>query len=113
MEHTAIRNAASLCDLCPMIKYRITGPDAADYLNHLTLRNAAKLPVGSVHYTVWCDDEGKVPDDGTLFRHGDDLSVEIYALRELQYVKPMLPVTVVERPFFNPPRKRATPPGRF
>jgi aminomethyltransferase len=38
--------------------------------------------------------------------------VEIYALRELQYVKLMLPVTVVERPFFNPARKRATPPGR-
>ena len=76
-EHTAIRNAASLCDLCPMIKYRITGPDAADYLNRLTIRNAAKLPVGSVHYTAWCDDEGKVLDDGTLFRSDDDLWVEI------------------------------------
>ena len=69
MEHTAIRNAASLYDLCPMIKYRITGPDAADFLNRLTLRNATKLAVGSVHYTAWCDDEGKVLDDGTLFRH--------------------------------------------
>ncbi len=70
MEYTAIRNAASVYDLCPMIKYRITGPDAADYLNRLTLRNAAKLPVGSVHYTAWCDDDGQVLDDGTLFRHG-------------------------------------------
>ena len=43
---------------------------------------------------------------------GDNLWVEIYALRELQYVKLMLPVTVVSRPFFNPSRKRATPPGR-
>ncbi len=70
MEHTAIRNAASLYDLCPMIKYRITGPEAADFLNRLTIRNAAKLAVGSVHYTAWCDDEGRVLDDGTLFRHG-------------------------------------------
>ena len=70
MEHTAIRNAASLYDLCPMIKYRITGPDAAVFLNRLTLRNAAGLPVGSVHYTAWTDDEGQVLDDGTLFRHG-------------------------------------------
>jgi hypothetical protein len=30
----------------------------------------------------------------------------------LQYVKLMLPVRVVERPFFNPARKRATPAGR-
>ena len=47
------------------------------------------------------------------YRKGDNLWVEIYAMRELQYAKLMLPVTVVPRPFFNPPRKRATPPGRF
>ena len=70
MEYTAIRKAASVYDLCPMVKHRITGPDAADYLNRLTIRNAAKLPAGSVHYTAWCDDEGHVLDDGTLFRHG-------------------------------------------
>ena len=70
MEHTAIRNAASVYDLCPMVKYRITGPDAADYLNRLTVRNAAKLSVGGVHYTIWCDDAGKIIDDGTLFRLG-------------------------------------------
>ena len=44
---------------------------------------------------------------------GENLWVEIYALRELQYVKLMLPVQIVERPFFNPARKRATPPARF
>ena len=41
-----------------------------------------------------------------------DLWVEIYALRELQYAKLMLPVAVTERPFFAPARRRATPPGR-
>ena len=69
MEHTAIRNAASVYDLCPMVKYRIEGAEAAEYLNRLTARNAAKLSPGGVHYTVWCDDAGKVLDDGTLFRH--------------------------------------------
>lgn len=70
MEHTAIRNTASLYDLSPMIKYRITGAEAADYLNRLTLRDAGKLAVGAVHYTGWCDDQGKLLDDGTLFRLG-------------------------------------------
>lgn len=69
MEHTAIRNAASVYDLCPMVKYRIEGAEAAEYLNRLTVRNAAKLSPGGVQYTVWCDDAGKVLDDGTLFRH--------------------------------------------
>jgi aminomethyltransferase len=68
MEHTAIRNGASVYDLCPMVKYAVSGPDAAAYLNRLTIRNATKLSVGGVQYTVWCDDAGKVLDDGTLFR---------------------------------------------
>ena len=72
MEYTAIRNSTSVYDLCPMVKYRIEGPDAAVYLNRLTVRDAAKLTPGGVHYTVWCDDFGKVLDDGTLFRHGEN-----------------------------------------
>jgi len=72
MEYTAIRNAASVYDLCPMVKYRVKGPEAAEYLNRLTVRNAARLSVGGVHYTAWCDDAGKLLDDGTLFRHGPD-----------------------------------------
>ncbi|MFN3971720.1 MAG: aminomethyltransferase family protein [Gemmobacter sp.] len=72
MEYSAIRNAASLYDLCPMIKYRIRGPGAAAMLDRLTLRNVRKLAVGVVHYTAWCDDDGKLVDDGTLFRLGRD-----------------------------------------
>lgn len=70
MEYTAVRNAASVYDLCPMVKYRITGPGAAAYLNRLTLRDAARLAVGGVQYTAWVDDQGKLLDDGTLFRQG-------------------------------------------
>ena len=72
MEYTAIRNQASVYDLSPMVKYRISGQDAPAYLNRLTLRNAAALRVGRVHYTAWCDDDGMLLDDGTLFRHGED-----------------------------------------
>ncbi len=71
MEYTAIRNAASVYDLCPMVKYRIAGPDACAYLDRLTVRNVGRLPRGAVHYTIWCDDAGKVLDDGTLFHMPD------------------------------------------
>ena len=51
---------ASVYDLCPMVKYRITGPEAADYLNRLTLRDVIRqAAVGAVHYTAWCDDAGQ------------------------------------------------------
>ena len=72
MEYTAIRNGASVYDLCPMVKYRIAGRDAAACLNRLTLRDAGRLSVGGVQYTGWTDDDGRLLDDGTLFRHGPE-----------------------------------------
>lgn len=69
-EYFAIRNTCSVFDLSPMTKYRITGPDAQDFLQRLMTRNVAKLKPGRVFYTVWCNDDGKVIDDGTLFRLG-------------------------------------------
>ncbi len=66
-EYFAIRNATSVFDLTPMTKYRITGPDALDYLNRLVTRDMSKVAPGRVAYAVWCDDEGQVIDDGTIF----------------------------------------------
>lgn len=71
-EYTALRNAAGVFDVTPMNKYRIQGPDAEPFLDYLTVRNVAKLVIGRVHYTCWCDDFGHVIDDGTLFRLGQD-----------------------------------------
>jgi aminomethyltransferase len=66
-EYFAIRNASSLYDLTPMAKYRIAGADALRFLNRLTTRDLGKLRPGRVAYTVWCDDEGHLIDDGTVF----------------------------------------------
>jgi len=66
-EYFSVRNASSLYDLTPMVKYRISGPDALRYLNRLVTRDLARLAPGRVAYTVWCDDAGKLIDDGTVF----------------------------------------------
>jgi len=66
-EYFAIRNASSLYDLTPMVKYRIAGPDALRFLNRLVTRDLARLTPGRVAYTVWCNDEGHIVDDGTVF----------------------------------------------
>ena len=68
LEYFAIRSQAALFDISPMVKYRIEGPDSETFLNRVTLRDVTKLKPGRVHYTAWCDDEGYVLDDGTLFR---------------------------------------------
>ena len=66
-EYFAIRNATAVFDLTPMTKYRITGPEALEYLNRLVTRDMAKVGPGRVAYAVWCDDHGQVIDDGTIF----------------------------------------------
>src|SRR3982075_4680672 len=67
-EYFAIRNATTLYDLTPMVKYRIAGPAALPFLNRLVTRDIGKLKVGRVAYCVWCDDAGHLIDDGTVFR---------------------------------------------
>ena len=67
LEYAGIRNACSVFDLTPMTKHRITGRDAHAYLNRLLTRDVAKIKPGKVGYAVWCDDNGQVIDDGTVF----------------------------------------------
>jgi len=70
-EYFAIRNATTLYDLTPMVKYRITGADSVAYLNRLVTRDLAKLKADRVAYCVWCNDAGHLIDDGTVFRLGE------------------------------------------
>ena len=72
-EYFAIRNATAVFDVSPMTKYRITGPDSTAFLNRLVTRDMEKIKPGRVAYAVWCDDQGQVLDDGTIFhlREGD------------------------------------------
>lgn len=70
-EYFAIRNSTAVFDLTPMTKYRISGPDAAAYINRLVTRDMDKIRLGRVAYAVWCDDRGQVIDDGTIFHLTD------------------------------------------
>ncbi len=70
VEYYAVRNAAGLMDASPLYKYEISGPDAERLLDRMVTRNVAKSRAGQVLYTPWCDEDGKVIDDGTLARLG-------------------------------------------
>ena len=61
----------ALIDVSPLMKYMIEGPDAARLLHKLTPRDILKMAVGQVDYTGWCDDDGKLLDDGTVSRLGE------------------------------------------
>ncbi len=72
LEYFACRNATAVFDLTPMVKYKITGRDSLAYLNRLVTRNLTRLRVGRVMYCCWCNDDGQVLDDGTVFRLGEE-----------------------------------------
>ena len=67
-EYNAIRNAAALIDISPLFKYRLTGKDATRLVDRIITREMNKVGVGQVIYTPWCDEHGKVIDDGTVSR---------------------------------------------
>jgi len=67
-EYNAIRNAAALIDISPLFKYRVTGHDATRLVDRVITRDVRKVSVGQVVYTPWCDEHGKVIDDGTVSR---------------------------------------------
>lgn len=67
-EYFAVRSGCSVMDMTPMEKYRIEGPDAFAFLDRLVTRDMSKLAPGRVTYVVWCNDAGKVIDDGTVFQ---------------------------------------------
>jgi len=72
-EYNAIRLGAGLFDVSPLFKYFIRGRDAVALMNRVITRDASKCRVGQILYTAWCDDEGKIIDDGTVARMGEDL----------------------------------------
>ena len=71
-EYNAIRNSAALIDISPLFKYRITGNDATRFVNRVISRDINKVAIDQVIYCCWCDPEGKVIDDGTITRLGEN-----------------------------------------
>jgi aminomethyltransferase len=67
-EYNAIRNASALIDVSPLFKYMITGRDASRFVDRIITRDVSKMSAGQVFYTPWCDERGRVIDDGTVSR---------------------------------------------
>jgi aminomethyltransferase len=71
IEYSAIRNAAALIDVSPLFKYRVSGPDATRLVDRVVTRDVSTIEPGRVVYAPWCDEDGRVIDDGTLHRLDD------------------------------------------
>ncbi len=71
-EYHAMRNSAALIDVSPLFKYEVRGRDALRFLNRVMTRDARRCAVGQALYTCFCNGEGRVIQDGTAFRLGED-----------------------------------------
>ncbi len=71
-EYAALREAAGLIDVSPLFKYLVSGRDAARLVDRVITRDVARLAPGQVYYTPWCDELGRVLDDGTVSRLAED-----------------------------------------
>jgi aminomethyltransferase len=86
-EYNAVRTSCGMFDVSPLFKYHLTGPGALQLLNRIVTRDISKCRVGNVVYTPWCDDDGKIIDDGTVARFGENffrLTAAIPSLTWLQ-----------------------------
>ena len=67
LEYTAMRNTAGVLDITPMHKYDIKGTDAIKFVDKLVTRNVTEIKSGQIMYIIWCNEDGNVIDDGTVF----------------------------------------------
>jgi aminomethyltransferase len=72
-EYFCVRNFCGTYDICPMQKYQVSGRDAEAMLNRMVTRDITKLPLNKVAYVLWCTDEGRMIDDGTIFKLASDI----------------------------------------
>jgi aminomethyltransferase len=67
-EHNAVRTKAGLFDLSHMGEITVTGPQAAQLLNHALVGNIASVGVGRARYTMICRADGGILDDLIVYR---------------------------------------------
>jgi len=68
IEYNAVREAVGVIDVSPLYKYLVSGADAMRLVDRIITRDATRQQVDQVYYTPWCDERGKVIDDGTITR---------------------------------------------
>lgn len=73
LDYFAFRETAGLIDVTPLFKYEITGVDAQRFLDRVSTRNIKNLKMGRVGYGCWCDEQGRVLDDGNVFHLDENL----------------------------------------
>ncbi len=95
-EYFAVRTAAGVYDTSPLHKYRIHGVDAERFLSGVLARDIRKCRPGQAHYTIWCDDDGYVIEDGVILRLSENEFLLSAAEPNLSYLQAQIGFDRVE-----------------
>jgi glycine cleavage system T protein (aminomethyltransferase) len=79
-EHHAVREGVGVWDASPLRKWDFRGPDALRAADRIFANDMAGLAVGQVRYAPFCDEDGKMVGDGTVFKFDDDHAWVVTAL---------------------------------
>jgi aminomethyltransferase len=78
-EHNAVRTGCGLFDVSHMGEFFITGPQALEFVNHVTTNDVAALAVGQVHYSTILNERGTIEDDCLVYRFADHIMMVVNA----------------------------------
>ncbi len=78
-EVRCVRERAGLFDLGHMGRIQVTGPDRVAYLDTLCTNYVARIPSGSIRYTLFCKPDGNPVDDLLVYRGDDEVYLVVNA----------------------------------
>jgi aminomethyltransferase len=71
-EHLAVREKAGLFDVSHMGEFFVTGPEALNLIQKVTINDASKLEPGKAQYTAMCYEHGGIVDDLLVYMLDDE-----------------------------------------
>ncbi len=79
-EHHAIRNDVGVWDASPLRKWAFNGPDAMQAVDRIFTNDMLGLEIGQVRYALFCDKNGKMVGECTVFKAADDQCIAVTGL---------------------------------
>ena len=96
-EHHAVRNNVGVWDASPLRKWDFSGADALAAADRVFTNDMLGLEAGQVRYAPFCDENGKMVGDGTVFRENDTNCIVVTALdSDLDHFKSVVAGLAVE-----------------
>ncbi|MGE3800700.1 MAG: glycine cleavage system aminomethyltransferase GcvT [Candidatus Kapaibacterium sp.] len=71
-EHNAVRQSVGVFDVSHMGEVLVTGPNALNFVQKITINDASKLSDGQAQYSAMCRPGGGIVDDLLVYKLADD-----------------------------------------